>query len=590
MTRLLKISENEERFSNFLRLMDSSQNFSQRAKTFIPKSIQCLMKGYSLKFFFKDLFAGVNVAIIAFPFALAVAIGANIDPERGLFTAIVGGFLISLLGGSRVQVGGPTSTLIVVLYGIMLRHGYDGMLMATFMAGIILIILGLAGLGTYIKYIPYPVVTGLTTGIAIVIFSSQFKDFFGLEMGAVPIDFLTKWQAYFDHITTFNPVSLTIGGSCLVLMIYLRHFKPKIPGPLLALGIAGLATWLFKLNIETIGSKYGTLARTIPHIAFPAFELHELLELVPDALTIAILVGIESLLSAVVAEGLTGWRHQSNCELVAQGIANIGSSLFGGMPASGSLSRTAANIKSGATSPMSGILHAGVIFLLMYLFAPIICRVPLAALAAVVIMLAWNMSNLRHFFHLFTAPGKDVLVLLTVFTLTVLINLTAAVQVGMILAAFLFMKQMSDLTDVVSNVRAIDETETEDPDSISNQDVPDGVDVFEINGPLFFGVADRLKNILNEIERPPKIFILRMRRVPTIDATAMHALEEFYIECHRQKTILLLSEVKGVPLRDLRRYHLDELIGEDHIFSHINSALEFARELLRIEKFKQAMR
>lgn len=570
--------------------MDSPNTFGYRFKTFIPKSIQCLRDGYSFKYFFKDILAGVNVGVIAFPFALAVGIGANIDPNRGLFTAVIAGFLISLLGGSRVQIGGPTSTLIVVLYGIMLRHGYDGMVMSTCMAGIILMIFGFAGLGTYIKYIPYPVVAGLTTGIAVVIFSSQCKDFLGLEMGVAPIDFLQKWQAYYEHITTFNPTALGVGGGCLAIIIYLRRFKPKIPGPIIALCSAGLIAWCFNLNLETIGSRYGTIARSLPHIHFPSFAFRDMLDLVPDALTISILVGIESLLSAVVAEGMTGWRHQSNCELVAQGMANIGASLFGGMPAAGSLSRTAANVKAGATSPISGIIHAAVIFLLMYLFAPLMSHVPLCALAAVLIMMAWNMSELRHFFHLFTAPGKDILILLTVFILTVLINLTAAVQIGMILAAFLFMKQMSDLTNVVSNIRTSNEAPKDDPDAISHQDVPEGVDIFEINGPFFFGVADKLKNILNEIERPPKIFILRMRLVPTIDATAMHALEEFYIECHRQKTTLLLACVKNGPLRDLRRYHLDELIGEDHIFSNINTALEFSRELLRIEKFKQAMR
>lgn len=557
-------------------------------KAFIPKSIQCFREGYSLRSFFKDIFAGINVGFIAFPLAIAVAIGANIDPEHGLFTAVVGGFIISLLGGSRVQIGGPTSTLIVILYGVMVRHGFEGILMASFMAGIILMLFGITGLGAYIRYIPYPVVAGLTTGIAIVIFSSQFKDLLGLQMGTVPVDFVGKWQSYWAHMKSFNPMSIMIGGGSLVIMAYFRRFKPKIPGAIIAIVLTGTLAWVFKLNVETIGSKYGMLARTLPHPSLPSFAFHEILDLVPDALTIAILAGIESLLSAVVAEGMTGWRHQSNCELMAQGIANIGASLFGGMPASGSLTRTTLNVKSGATSPISGIIHAGVIFLLMYMFAPFMSRIPLATLAAVLIMIAWSMSEVRHFLHLLTAPRKDVLVLLTVFTLTVLINITAAVQIGMILAAFLFMKQMSDLSDVISNARTREDLE--DPDAISSQDVPEGVEVFEINGPFFFGVADRLKNLLNDFERPPKIFILRMRRVPAIDASGMHALEEFYIECHRQKTLLLLSGVKGAPLRDLRRFHLNQLIGEDHIFSHISSAIEFAREMLRIEKFKQAMR
>lgn len=566
-----------------------------RIKTFIPKSIQCLREGYSFLSFRKDLLAGLSVGVIAFPLALAVAIGSNISPERGLFTAIVAGLLISLLGGSRVQIGGPSSTFVVILYGIMMRHGFEGMLMATLMAGVILIFFGIAGLGTYIKYIPYPVVTGLTTGIAVVIFSSQIKEFFGLEMGNVPIDFVGKWQAYYEHVKTWNPKAVTLGGMTLTIILYFRSFKPRFPGTVIALCAAGLITWFFKLDIPTVGSHYGTLPRYLPSASFPAFAFNEMLLLVPDALTIALLAGMESLLAAVVSEGMTGWRHQSNCELVAQGIANIGSAMFGGMPASGSLSRTATNVKAGASTPLAGIVHAAVILLIMFLFAPLTKQIPLCALAAVLIMVAWNMSEIHHFVHLFTAPKKDVIVLLTVFTLTVLINITAAVQVGMILAAFLFMKQMSDLSDVVATTQYFEENGQHiegayrDPDSVSRKEVPEGVEIYEINGPFFFGVADRLKNVFNELSRPPKIFILRMRQVPTVDASGMHALEEFYTECKRQGTLLLLAGVKKGPLKDLRRYHLDELIGEDHVFAHINSALEFSREHLRVEKFKQAL-
>lgn len=575
--------------------MPQQVSLAQRFKTFIPKSIQCLREGYSFRAFRKDLIAGISVGVIAFPFALAVAIGANVPPERGLFTAIIAGLLISVLGGSRVQIGGPSSTFIVILYGITLRHGFDGMLMATLMAGVILIFFGFAGLGTYIKYIPYPVVTGLTTGMAIVIFSSQVKEFLGLNMGNVPIDFIGKWQSYWEYLGTWDPIALGLGLATLAIILYFRRFKPQYPGAIIALIFVGFLTWIFHFDVPTVGNQFGTLPRVLPTPSFPHFELNEMLMLVPDAFTIALLAGMESLLAAVVSEGMTGWRHQSNCELVAQGIANIGSSIFGGMPASGSLSRTAANVKAGARTPFAGIIHAAFIFLIMFLFAPFAMQIPLSALAAVLVILAWNMSELHHFFHLFTAPKKDVLVLITVFVLTVFINITAAVQVGMILAAFLFMKQMSDLSDVVSTTQFFEEDGRtiegayRDRDSISRKEVPEGVEVYEINGPFFFGVADRLKNLFNELTRPPKIFILRMRQVPTIDASGMHALEEFYIECKRQGTLLLLSGVKRGPLRDLRRYHLDELIGEDHIFTHINPALEFSRELLRVEKFKKAM-
>ena len=548
-------------------MSNTSPSFAKQIRAFIPKSIECLRKGYSLRIFRNDCLAGISVGIIAFPAALAVAIGINVPPERAIFTAVIAGFLISALGGSRVQIGGPTSTLIVILYDIMLRHGFEGLLMATFMAGVILILFGLAGLGTYIKYMPYPVVTGLTTGIAVVIFSSQFKDFLGLQMGNVPIDFIGKWSAHFQHLATWDPRSFAIGLGTLLIIIYFRRFKPHLPGPLIALIVSGFIAWILNLDIPTIGSKFGSLPRSLPPPSFPFFNFMESLDLVPDALTIAILAGIESLLSAVVAEGMTGWRHQSNTELVAQGIANIGASFFGGIPATGSLSRTAANVKAGGSTPVAGMIHAFVIFLILFIFAPLANKIPLASLAAVLFMIAWGMSEIHHFVHLFTAPKKDVTVLLTVFVLTVLINITAAVQVGMILAAFLFMKQMSDLSDVVSMAQFFDEnkevieTGLQDPDAISRKDVPEGVEVYEINGPFFFGVADRLKNLLNELERPPKVFIIRMRRVPTIDASGMHALEEFYIECKRQGTILLLSGVKRGPLRNLRRYHLDELIG-----------------------------
>ncbi len=574
----------------------SKSSFSKPTFPFIPKLLQCLKEGYSLQGFRKDLLAGITVGIIAFPAALAVAIGVNVAPEKAIFTAVIAGFLISALGGSRVAIGGPTSTLIVILYDIMQRHGFEGMLMATFMAGIILICFGLAGLGTYIKYMPYPVVTGLTTGIAVVIFTSQIKDFFGLNIGNVPIEFLARWKSYIDHLASWNPTTFIVGMATLLIVIYFRRFKPHFPGPLIALISVGFVTWFFKIDVPTIGSKFGALPSTLSLPSFPIFNFSESIDLIPDALTIAILAGIESLLSAVVAEGMTGWRHQSNTELIAQGIANIGASFFGGIPATGSLSRTAANIKAGASTPLSGMIHAVVVFLILFFFAPLANKIPLACLSAILFMIAWGMSEIHHFIHLFSAPKKDVIVLLAVFIFTLLTNITAAVQVGMILAAFLFMKQMSDLSDVVSTAQFFEEENTtqissyHDPDAISKKVVPEGVEVYEINGPFFFGVADRLKNLLNELERPPKIFILRMRRVPTIDASGMHALEEFYLECRRQGTTLLLSGVKKGPLRNLRRYHLDELIGEDHIFSNINVALDFARELLTIEKFKQAMR
>jgi len=550
-----------------------------RFKAFIPKSILCLREGYSLAILRKDLTAGIAVGVLAFPLAMAYAIGANIPPEKGLYTAIIAGFLISLLGGSRVQIGGPTGTFILLLYTLISTRGFESMVIATLMAGVILIAFGLLGVGTYIKYIPYPVVTGLTTGIALTIFTSQIKDFFGLSITQMPIDVIGKWKIYFYHFSTTNFMALLIGLGTLGTIIFFRKFRPQFPGAIFALALACFITWVFNIDIATIGSHYGALPRTLPIPSVPHFNIDQLITLFPDAMTIALLIAIESLLAGVVSEGMTGWRHQANCELVAQGIANIGSVICGGIPAAGALARTAANVKYGAHTPISGMIHALIIFLIMYIFAPLAGKIPLTALAAVLFMIAWSMSELHHFFHLFTAPRRDILVLITVFILTVLLGVTAAVQVGMILAAFLFMKQMSDITDVISPAQLFEDhrEDAREPDAIKKQEVPPEVEIYEINGPFFFGVADRLKNLLNGLEHPPKIFILRMRKVPTIDASGMHALEEFFYECQRQKTLLLLSGVKRGVLRDLKRFHLDLLIGEERIFFHINSALAYCR-------------
>lgn len=561
--------------------------FVSRLKNYIPKSILCINE-YSPSTIYSDLIAGVTVGILAFPLAMAYAIGAGIPPERGLFTAIIAGLTISILGGSRVQIAGPASTFIVVLYDIISRHGFESLVVATLIAGCILIFFGLAGLGTYIKYIPYPVTTGLTTGIAVAIFSSQIKDFFGLDIPNLPIGFKDKWIAYFQHFSTFDPITFGVGFGALGLMIWFRRFKPQIPGAIITLCIASFVTWLFGFDIDTIGSKYGELPRSLPSPSFPSFSFDDVLRLFPDALTIALLAGIESLLSAVISEGMTGWRYQSNCELVAQGLANIGSVIFGGIPAAGATARTAANVKCGAKTPLAGMIHALVILFIMYVFAPFVRHIPLTALSAVLLMIAWSMSEIHHFLHLFSAPKKDIVVLITVFTLTVFLNITVAVQVGMILAAFLFMKQMSDLSDVVSTAPYFDENQQkETKDAFSKKEIPPSCEIYEINGPFFFGVADRLKNLLNELEEPPCIFILRMKKVPTIDASGMHALEEFFLMCKRQGTRLLLSEVKKNPLKDLERFHLDILIGKEHIFSDVRSALEYTNRYIASQNQKE---
>lgn len=554
-------------------------------KHLIPQSYTCLKEKYSFQLFKKDFLAGLTVGVLAFPFAIAIAIGVGVSPVQGLFASVIGGFLASAFGGSRVLISGPTSSFISILFCISMKYGMEGLFTITLMGGIFLIIFGLAGLGTFIKYMPYPVVTGLTTGLAVVIFSSQIKDFLGLQMGTnVPTDFISKWVAYWDYLWTWDSKAFTVGLFTLLIMIYFRNYKPRYPGVMIALIISSTLVWLLNIDIPTIGSRYGTLPQSLPLPSFPHLSLTKMLQLMPEALTIAVLSGIETLLAAVVADGMTGWRHQSNCQLVAQGIANIGTSFFAGIPVTGSLSRTAASIKSGASTPVAGMLHSVFICVILLLFAPLTTKIPLTCLAAVLILIAWNMSEIHHFIHLFTAPKKDVIVLLTVFFLTVLTTITSAVQVGMMLAAFLFMKQMSDLSDVISTAQYFDEDKQSSENFlVSKADVPDHTEIYEINGPFFFGIADRLKNLLNEIEKPPKIFILCMNKVPTIDASAMHALEEFFLECNRQGTLLLLAGVKKTPLNDLKRYHLDELIGVDHIFSSIKGALQFAYALIKLE-------
>ncbi|WP_375793079.1 solute carrier family 26 protein [Chlamydia sp. 12-01] len=554
-------------------------------KHLVPKLYTCIKEGYTFNTFKKDFIAGLTVGVLAFPFAIAIAIGVGVSPIQGLLASIIGGFIASALGGSRVLISGPTSAFISILYCISAKYGVEGLFTITLMGGVFLVAFGLTGLGTFIKYMPYPVVTGLTTGLAVIIFSSQIRDFLGLQMGdSIPTDFIAKWIAYWDYLWTWDSKAFAVGLFTLLIMIYFRNYKPRYPGVMIAIVVASTLVWLLKIDIPTIGSRYGTLPQSIPLPSFPHLSLTKILQLMPDALTIAVLSGIETLLSAVVADGMTGWRHQSNCQLVAQGIANIGTSFFSGMPVTGSLSRTAASIKSGATTPVAGLIHSAFICVILLALAPLTVKIPLTCLAAVLILIAWNMSEIHHFIHLFTAPKKDVVVLLTVFILTVMTTITSAVQVGMMLAAFLFMKQMSDLSDVISTARYFDENkQAKDDDLFSKSEVPAHTEIYEINGPFFFGIADRLKNLLNEIEKPPKIFILCMSRVPTIDASAMHALEEFFLECDRQGTLLLLAGVKKTPLSDLKRYHLDELIGVDHIFSNTKSALLFAQALINLE-------
>lgn len=577
---------------------------------YMPKLVICLREGYRWPRFLTDLSAGMTVAVIALPLAMALGIAsipANIaeqlhgehawlsPPAMGLYTAIVAGAIISALGGSRVQIGGPTAAFIPIVYGIASTHGYAGLATATLMAGVILILMGVFRLGVVIKFIPYPVTTGFTAGIAVTIIASQAKDFLGMPLigpeGArlpVPAEFVPKIQLLAEHAGTTDPRTVVVACGSLAILVALRRVIPRVPGAIVAVVVSAAVVWLLGWGVsaggtvETIGSRFGGIPNSLPAPHMPGLGWTLVREMIPAATTIAVLAAIESLLSAVVADGMTGYRHKSDCELVAQGVANIGSSLFFGLPATGAIARTVANIKSGGTTPVAGLLHAAIIMVFMLVAADLASLVPLASLAAVLMLVAWNISEIGHFRALLRAPRSDVIVLVTTFGLTVLTDLTVAVGVGMVLASMLFMKRMADVSGVdeigseLANGRDQAEQEELSVEGPIHHAVPPGVEVYEINGPFFFGVADRLKDTLGQFERAPRVFILRLRHVPAIDATGMHALEEFAAKCRRSGTRLVLSGLRPQPLAALRQAGLIEKLGAENIVPDIAAALAAA--------------
>ncbi len=554
---------------------------AKNKKPFLPSLVTTLWReGYSFNTLCKDVMAGISVGIVALPLAMAFAIASGTTPERGLFTAIVAGFLISFLGGSRYQIGGPTGAFVIIIFNIIAKHGYDGLVLTTLMAGVILLLFGLFRFGTLIKYIPYPVTTGFTTGIGVLIFSQQIKDFFGLTMASVPADFFPKWEAYFQDAGTVHATTLGIAMFALLAILATRRFIPRVPGPVVGVLLASGLVWALGLDVETIGSKFGGIPTELPSFTLPAisFTLEHVRDLLPDAMTIAFLAGIESLLTCVVVDGMTGDKHNSNMELMAQGVGNIASVLFGGIPATGAIARTVTNIRSGGCTPVAGLVHALVLVGFVLVLAPLASFIPLASLAAVLIVVAWDMSDLRRFFHLFHAPKPDVVVMCLTFVLTVVVDLTVAVYVGVMLAALLFMRRMSEATDICS-CTAAENAEIQDRD-IDEIDVPEGVKVYEINGPFFFGVADRFQDVLGSLDRTPEVFILRMRKVPMVDSTAMNSLELFAEKCKKDGIELLLSGVRDSIKLKFHKLGTDTIIGEDHLHSNIDLALEQAKKVL----------
>jgi len=537
-----------------------------------------VIKDYTFKQFLSDAVAGVIVAIIALPLSIALAIASGVNPEQGLYTAIVAGFFISLLGGSRVQIGGPTAAFVVIIYGIIAQYGMSGLTVATLMAGIIMIIFGFLHLGNLIKFIPKTITIGFTFGIAIGIFAGQLKDFFGLQMGAVPSEFVEKIIAYAENFHTLQWATLLIGLAALLIQIFWPKVTDKIPGSLVAIILTTAIVKIFKLPVATIGDLYeikaGFPTFTVPQLSFKLIQ-----SLISPAFTIAILASIESLLSCVVSDGMIGSKHRSNAELVGQGVGNIASAFFGGIPATGAIARTAANIKNGGRTPIAGIVHAFTLLLILIFLMPFASMIPMACLAAILIMVAYNMSGWRSFVHMIkTAPKSDSLVLILTFLLTVFFDLVVAIEIGMVLAVFLFMKRMSDVAEIKGWVY-----QSEDDNELSeNTDlkaVPSNTTVYEINGPLFFGTANHFLQI-TEFKKNRNVLILRMRSVPAMDITGMHALEEAYDTCKAKGITLILSHVNEQPYRVMEKDGFIEKIGKDNICANIDLALKRAEELM----------
>ncbi len=519
----------------------------------VPKLVTTLRQGYGLRSLQADAIAGLTVAIVALPLAMALAIASGTTPDKGLFTAIIAGFLISALGGSRFQIGGPTGAFVVIVFTVIQQHGYDGLVLATLMAGAILIVAGLAGLGSWIKYIPEPVVVGFTSGIALIIFSSQIKDLFGLQIPSPAAGVWEVWLANWEARGTVNWSSVAISIGALAAILLIRRYAPRLPGFLVAVVGASLAVYLLGLPSETIGSRFGGIPSGLPAPSFPTISLARFTELLPSAFTIAFLAGIESLLSAVVADGMTGGRHRSNCELVAQGVANMASALFGGMPATGAIARTATNVRTGARSPVAGMLHAVFLLAFMAFLSPLATFVPLASLAAVLVVVAWNMSEIDNVRHLLKAPAGDRLVLILTFTLTVLVDLTVAIGVGVVFASLLFMHRMAEAMSIDADKSTLltkDQDDFTRPASdrfAQRADLPSDVEVFKFRGPFFFGAARKLTEILDGIGRRPRAIILRLGESPLIDASGASALAGFLSHCRSIEVAVIICEITAQP-------------------------------------------
>ncbi len=553
-----------------------------------------VMKTYTKQQFFKDMIAGMIVAIVALPLSIALAIASGVEPQIGIYTAIVAGFVISFLGGSRVQIAGPTAAFATIVAGIVAQNGMDGLIVATIMAGIILIIMGFCRLGSLIKFIPYTITTGFTAGIAVTIVVGQLNSFFGVNIAEYiheygsPIETTEKIKAFISCFSTWNGTALLVGLGSLAVIAFFPKLNKTIPSSLVAVVFASIVVKLWDLDVATIGSSYSNLSGlpqfSVPHVSFSMIR-----SLLPSAFTIAVLAAIESLLSCVVADGMIGSRHRSNMELIAQGAGNIASGLFGGIPATGAIARTAANIKSGGRTPVAGMVHGIVLFLMLVFLMPYAAMIPMPAIGAILFMVAYNMSGWRAVAHtLHRAPKSDIAVLVITFLLTVIFDLVAAIIVGFVLATLLFMKRMSDVTNIrgweyLDNYEEIKKAnenynEDTDPDHIRFKSVPPNTFVYEITGPLFFGAADKISDIVSTIKKGD-IVILRMRSVPAMDETAMHSLENVYQICRKRNSQLIFSHVNEQPMSVLKKHGFLELLGEENFCKNIDEALAHAKKM-----------
>ena len=544
---------------------------------FLPRSIECLRQGYTLSTFLHDLVAGLTVGLVALPLAMAFAIASGVSPQAGLYTAVVAGFLISALGGSRTQIGGPTGAFVVIVAGIVARFGVSGLALVSLMAGIMLLIMGFTGLGAAVKYIPRPITIGFTNGIALLIASTQIKDFFGLRTPAVPSEFIARLRLLLHYAATTRWQTVAVAAASLAIILLLPRLTRRIPGSIVALLLTTLAVALFHLPVETIGSRFGGIPQGFPHFAFPDFHAEHIVPLLPSAFTVALLAAVESLLSAVVADGMSGDRHNSNVELVAQGIANVVSPLFGGIPATGAIARTATNIRSGARPPVAGMVHALTLLAILLVAAPLARFVPLATLAAVLFVVAYNMGEWREIATILRLSWTDIAVWFTTFALTVLADLTVAVGVGMALAALLYIYRIGETTTVEPVTR--DYLRDGQAHILQDKDIPAHVTILRIHGPFLFGTTEKLVEATRDLKHFEDVVILRLRNMTALDATGIHAIEGFSERLHKAGKTLLLCGARDQPAQLIAQSDLLDQIGPENVLPHVKAALARAREV-----------